>query len=69
MTSEDFKLLNDFIVEKCGISYNEKQKYIFSQKLNKRVEKNGLSSFKEYYYLLKYSKDNGSVVIEWKKTT
>lgn len=55
MTSEDFKLLNDFIVEKCGISYNEKQKYIFSQKLNKRVEKNGLSSFKEYYYLLKYS--------------
>lgn len=55
MSSEDFKLLNDFIVEKCGISYNEKQKYIFQQKIVKRVEKLGLSTFQEYYYLLKYS--------------
>lgn len=55
MSSEEFKLLNDFITEKCGISYNEKQKYIFQQKIIKRLEKNGLNTFKEYYYLLKYS--------------
>lgn len=55
MTSEEFKLINDYITEKCGISYNERQKYIFQQKIVKRLEKNSLDSFKEYYYLLKYS--------------
>lgn len=55
MTNEEFKLLNDFIVQKCGIYYHEKQKYLFQQKILKRVEKNALKDFKEYYYLLKYN--------------
>ncbi|MBC7474074.1 MAG: protein-glutamate O-methyltransferase CheR [Candidatus Sericytochromatia bacterium] len=55
ITDEEFKLLNDFIAQKCGIYYHEKQKYIFQQKLVKRLEKNCLKDFKEYYYLLKYN--------------
>ncbi len=55
MTDEEFRLLRDFITQKCGIFYNEKQKYIFQQKLLKRLEKNALKNFKEYYYLLKYN--------------
>lgn len=55
MTEEDFKLLRDFITEKCGITYNEKQKYLFQQKISKRLDKNGIKDFKEYYYLLKYT--------------
>lgn len=55
INDEDFRLLRDFITEKCGITYNEKQKYLFQQKILKRLEKNGLKTFKEYYYLLKYN--------------
>lgn len=54
MTDEEFRLLRDFVSQQCGIFYNEKQKYIFQQKLLKRLEKNALKNFKEYYYLLKY---------------
>lgn len=61
MTSEEFKLINDYITEKCGICYNERQKYIFQQKIVKRLEKNSLNSFKEYYYLLKYSPDKNEL--------
>lgn len=59
MNDEEFRLLRDFINQKSGIFYNEKQKYIFQQKLLKRLESNALKNFKEYYYLLKYgnSKD------------
>jgi chemotaxis protein methyltransferase CheR len=55
INDEDFRLLRDFITERCGITYNEKQKYLFQQKILKRLEKNGLKTFKEYYYLLKYN--------------
>jgi chemotaxis protein methyltransferase CheR len=55
ISDEEFKLLRDLITRKCGIYYNEKQKYIFQQKLLKRLEKNNLKTFKEYYYLLKYN--------------
>jgi chemotaxis protein methyltransferase CheR len=61
MTDEEFRLLRDFITQKCGISYNEKQKYIFQQKILKRLEKNGLNNFKEYYYLLKYNSSKDEI--------
>ncbi|RYX98442.1 hypothetical protein EON78_05220 [bacterium] len=52
MTTEEFNLLNDFITEKCGICYKEKQKYIFQQKLFKRLEINSLNNFTDYYDFL-----------------
>ncbi|MFN8670565.1 MAG: protein-glutamate O-methyltransferase CheR [Candidatus Sericytochromatia bacterium] len=55
MTDEEFKLLIDFTTQKCGITYNERQKYIFQQKLSKRLDFHGFKAFKDYYYLLKYN--------------
>ncbi|MEK7432148.1 MAG: protein-glutamate O-methyltransferase CheR [Cyanobacteriota bacterium] len=55
MTDEEFRLLVDYTTQKCGITYNERQKYIFQQKMIKRLEYNGLNTFKDYYYLLKYN--------------
>lgn len=55
MTDEEFKLLTDFTTQQCGITYSERQKYLFQQKLLKRLEANGLKSYKDYYYLLKYN--------------
>lgn len=55
MTDEEFKLLTDFTTQQCGITYAERQKYLFQQKLLKRLEANGLKNYKDYYYLLKYN--------------
>lgn len=55
MTDEEFKLLTDFTTQQCGITYAERQKYLFKQKLLKRLEANGLKTYKDYYYLLKYN--------------
>lgn len=53
MTTEEFNLLNDFITERCGICYKEKQKYIFQQKIFKRLEINNLTNFTQYYDLIR----------------
>ncbi len=54
LTDEEFKLLRDFIHEKTGIYIDDKRKYFLEIRLSNRIKKLNLSSYKDYYYYLKY---------------
>lgn len=55
MTEEEFRLLRDFIYKHCGLNFAEESKYLLEKRLNKRLQHHTLKSFKDYYYLLRYS--------------
>lgn len=54
MTDEEFKLLRDFILQTTGLFYTEAKKYIIENRLGRFVKEHGFTSFKDYYYFLKY---------------
>lgn len=53
-----FKQLRDLIYEKCGIFISDSKKYFIENRLARRLQENGLSSFEDYLYLIQY-KANG----------
>lgn len=55
MNDEEFRLLRDFIYKHCGLNFAEESKYLLEKRLNKRLQQHALNSFKDYYYLLRYS--------------
>jgi len=55
MSEEEFRLLRDFIYKHCGLNFAEESKYLLEKRLNKRLQQHALKSFKDYYYLLRYS--------------
>jgi chemotaxis protein methyltransferase CheR len=57
-----FKLLRDLIREQTGLSFRDEDIEIFIAKLSSRLIELGLTSFLDYYYLLKY---DTSLQTEW----
>lgn len=55
MSDEEFHLLRDFIYKHCGMNFSEESKYLLEKRLGKRLQQHALKSFKDYYYLLRYS--------------
>jgi chemotaxis protein methyltransferase CheR len=55
MSEEEFRLLREFIYKHCGLNFTEESKYLLEKRLNKRLQQHALTSFKDYYYLLRYS--------------
>lgn len=55
MSEEEFRLLRDLIYKHCGLNFAEETKYLLEKRLNKRLQQHALKSFKDYYYLLRYS--------------
>jgi chemotaxis protein methyltransferase CheR len=55
MTSEEFRLLRDFVYQLCGLHFTEDSKYLLEKRLARRLQAHSLKSFKDYYYLLRYS--------------
>ncbi|HKN67528.1 MAG TPA: protein-glutamate O-methyltransferase CheR [Gemmatimonadaceae bacterium] len=49
-----FALLRDFIVQRSGILFDESKRGVMADKLSELVAANGLTSFLDYYYLLRY---------------
>jgi chemotaxis protein methyltransferase CheR len=49
-----FYLLRDLIAERTGILFDEPKRSLLADKLSELVSANGLSSFLDYYYLLRY---------------
>jgi chemotaxis protein methyltransferase CheR len=49
-----FVLLRDFIVQRAGILFDESKRGVMADKLSELVAANGLTSFLDYYYLLRY---------------
>jgi chemotaxis protein methyltransferase CheR len=55
MNLEEFRLFRDFIYQHCGLNFTEDSKYLLEKRLGKRLQLHQLASFKDYYYLLRYS--------------
>src|SRR5690349_21592158 len=49
-----FALLRDLVAERTGMLFDEGKRAVFADKLSELVSSNGLSSFLDYYYLLRY---------------
>src|SRR5689334_1044314 len=49
-----FALLRGLIVERTGVLFDERKRGLLVDKLSELVSRNGLTSFLDYYYLLRY---------------
>ncbi len=54
LSDPEFKLLRDFIHERTGIFIDDKRKYFLELRLINRLKRLNLSSYKDYYYYLRY---------------
>jgi Methylase of chemotaxis methyl-accepting proteins len=57
LSDSAFVLLRDLIVERTGIIFDESKRSLLADKLSEIVSANGLTSFLDYYYLLRYDDD------------
>ena len=67
MTDDEFRQLRSFIYDHCGLYFDLESKYVFEKRLSKRLDHHHMNSFKDYYYHLRYCRDNGvelSIVID-----
>jgi chemotaxis protein methyltransferase CheR len=55
MSDEEFRQLRDHVYQYCGLHFTEDSKYLLEKRLGKRLQHHGLSTFKDYYYLLRYN--------------
>ncbi len=54
MTKDEFIMIRDFIHEKCGIFFAENKMYLVKNRLIKRMKDLAISSFRDYFYHVKY---------------
>ncbi|MEZ5359464.1 MAG: protein-glutamate O-methyltransferase CheR [Candidatus Zixiibacteriota bacterium] len=54
LTQSEFELFRDFIHEKSGMFFADNKMYLIKNRLTKRIGELGLSSFKDYFYRVKY---------------
>ena len=57
MTDEEFRLLRDFIYEQCGIHMPDSMKFLLERRLRPRLEVYNSVTFRDYYRVLKYSRE------------
>jgi chemotaxis protein methyltransferase CheR len=57
MTDEEFRLLRDLICEYCGIHFPDSMEFLMERRLGPRLPVHGLSSFRDYYRLVKYGRE------------
>jgi chemotaxis protein methyltransferase CheR len=49
-----YVLLRDLVVERTGVLFDDQKRELLAEKLSALVAENGLTSFLDYYYLLRY---------------
>jgi chemotaxis protein methyltransferase CheR len=57
LTEPAFALLRDLIVERTGVLFDTAKRGLLADKLSELVAANGLTSFIDYYYLLRFDAD------------
>lgn len=55
LTDAEYIQIRDYIHEKTGIIFNENKRYLLENRLGKLLVQNQLSTFEEYYRLLKWN--------------
>jgi chemotaxis protein methyltransferase CheR len=56
MAEEEFRLIRDLIHGHCGIYFDNNVKFLLEKRLVRRLELHQLSTFRDYYHFLKYSR-------------
>jgi chemotaxis protein methyltransferase CheR len=64
MNPDEFRLLRDFVYQHCGLNFTQDSKYLLEKRLGKRLQHHHLKSFKDYYYLLRYSQNKDQELAE-----
>lgn len=64
MTDAQFNQLSGYINKFCGIHFKEEMKFILENRLVRRMEQLGLSSFDEYLQLVMYSREGEKEINE-----
>lgn len=59
LTTTSFALLRDLIAQRTGVYYDDAKRDLLADRLAELVTAYGLSSFLDYYYLLKYDAEAG----------
>lgn len=54
LSLEDFQLLREYIHEKSGMYFQDRKLYLLQSRLSKRMEELGITSFRDYFYTIKY---------------
>ncbi len=54
LSDEKFKQIRDLLYKESGMYFSDTKKYLLEDKLSKRLAEAKVSTFDEYYYLLKY---------------
>jgi len=62
LSDSDFELFRKLIYEKSGISLNESKKELLRTRLRARIERQGLSSYREYYDYVRNDKTGQALV-------
>lgn len=57
MTEEEFRLVRDLVYSYCGLFFDNDAKYLLEKRLSRRLAPHNLTTFRDYYHLLKYSRD------------
>lgn len=57
LTDAAFALLREIIEERTGIAFDDAKRGILADKLSEPIAANGLTSFLDYYYLLRYDEN------------
>jgi chemotaxis protein methyltransferase CheR len=57
ISSTEFKLLRDYIEERCGIALGEEKAYLIETRLTKLMALNGCDDFTQFHRLIKSSND------------
>ena len=57
LSDATFALLRDFIVQRTGVLFDDSKRVVMADKLSELVAANGLTSFLDYYYLLRYDEN------------
>ncbi len=64
MNEDEFRQFRDFVYQHCGLHFTTDGKYLLEKRLAKRLQHHKLSSYKDYYYLLRYGRDKDQELAE-----
>ncbi|WP_027389946.1 CheR family methyltransferase [Chrysiogenes arsenatis] len=64
LSDEEFKLFRDMVYEYSGILFQDHKRYIIENRLSKRLKQLNFSTFKDYYYFLKYDRKRDDELVE-----
>jgi chemotaxis protein methyltransferase CheR len=64
LSDEDFRLLRDLVYQHCGLYFHEENRYLLEKRLSKRMQQLQLKTFKDFYFLLRYSPQRESELTE-----